>query len=85
MYEKNNQWKKSFGHKVEENDDYTVYLIGEVGYVPFGKLTVFKRDTRGEVSGKAGTSLMKWTETLPDGTPCPKPRPIELRKKYREW
>tara|TARA_R100001230_G_C5655441_1_gene160296 strand:+ start:704 stop:931 length:228 start_codon:yes stop_codon:yes gene_type:complete len=68
---------------IEETDDWFLYQVGHEGYVPFGEKYVFKRDvTRGDLKGKAGTTKMFHTKTLGDGSPCPIPRKIELRKKY---
>ena len=69
---------------IEETDDWWLFSVGEEGYVSFGQKYVFKRDvTKGDIKGKAGTTKMVYTETLGDGTPCPPPRQMELRKKYR--
>jgi len=54
---------------IEETDNWLLYET------PIGKLYVFKLDTRGDVSGKKGTTKMIYHD-------CP-PRPIELRKKHR--
>tara|TARA_B100000902_G_scaffold159091_1_gene155019 strand:+ start:767 stop:952 length:186 start_codon:yes stop_codon:yes gene_type:complete len=55
---------------IESTEDWDIYQT------PHGKLTVFKRDvTKGDLKGKAFTSVMEYTD--------PRPRLMDVKKKYK--